>query len=284
MSSPSNQSSTLAQDIYKVITAKVDPVRLEEALKESLPILQGILSRRLDSTHKEPERVLRLSSIGDQCARKIQYQYHSTKGEELAPHTLLKFLYGDLVEWLLLFLVSLTDHKVEHKQAEVELGGVKGHIDAVIDGQLFDIKSANSRGFVKFKEHKVPQEDAFGYMSQLTNYLAAIQKYVTDPNKASFLAFDKELGHIVVDTYVLDSECRADFVKQRVKEVTSNALLPRGYDDVEFQKSGNRQLGLACRYCQFKQTCWPDLKTYLYSTGPVYLTHVAKEPNVPEVV
>jgi hypothetical protein len=50
-------------------------------------------------------------------------------------------------------------------------------------------------------------------------------------------------------------------------------------------QSGNRKLSTNCSYCDYKKECWPGLRTFIYSKGPVYLTKVEREPggNVFEV-
>ena len=47
--------------------------------------------------------------------------------------------------------------------------------------------------------------------------------------------------------------------------------------------SPNMKLSMQCSYCDFKKKCWTNLRTFVYKTGPVFLTHVEYEPNVPEV-
>ena len=56
----------------------------------------------------------------------------------------------------------------------------------------------------------------------------------------------------------------------------------RPYKDVADGMSGNRKLGTMCSYCQFKTLCWPGLRTFVYSSGPVFMTKVVKTPNVLE--
>ena len=55
------------------------------------------------------------------------------------------------------------------------------------------------------------------------------------------------------------------------------------YEDVPDGKSGNRKLAIGCSYCQFRDKCYPNLRTFAYSNGPKYLTKVVKEPFVAEV-
>jgi len=41
--------------------------------------------------------------------------------------------------------------------------------------------------------------------------------------------------------------------------------------------------GYLSHNCDFKYTCWPDVRTFLYSGKPRFLTKVVREPKVPEV-
>jgi hypothetical protein len=64
----------------------------------------------------------------------------------------------------------------------------------------------------------------------------------------------------------------------------------RCYDDIPDGVSGNRKLAIGCLYCSHKRTCWSDanqgkgLRVFQYAKGHRFLTNVAKEPNVDEVL
>ena len=47
--------------------------------------------------------------------------------------------------------------------------------------------------------------------------------------------------------------------------------------------SDNMKLSMQCSYCEFKYLCWKDVRTFIYSYGPEYLTEVNTEPKVPEI-
>ena len=69
-------------------------------------------------------------------------------------------------------------------------------------------------------------------------------------------------------------------IKAMVKQKVPPA---RGFEDVPQSKtSPNMKLGMECSYCEFKRVCWPGLKLFTYSHGPVYLTKVKKELRVDE--
>src|SRR5690606_25725922 len=103
-------------------------------------------------------------------------------GEPLRPEAYLKFLYGDILEDLLLFLAEAAGHTVVGRQDEQEIAGIKGHRDCVIDGTVVDAKSASSYSFKKFKEGRLREDDPFGYVDQLQSYIHSGQNdpLVTD--------------------------------------------------------------------------------------------------------
>lgn len=284
---------TLVEDIYNLIkNGTEDNETFREAKNQWLQEMDKLITRRLVS-EKSLDRApaLRVSVLGA-CDRKIYYDIHQEnfpEPEKLEPHTLIKFLYGDLIEELILLFARLTGHKVEREQEEVDINGVKGHIDAIIDDVLVDVKSASAYSFRKFEDHSLEQNDPFGYMSQLSGYNFALKDDVVG---AGFLAVNKELGKIAlmqVPTSVLESydvPARVEYLRE---VIAKDSPPDRCYEDEDMGKSGNRKLGVNCSYCKWKTTCWSDanngkgLRTFIYSTGPVFLTKVSKIPNVIEV-
>jgi len=273
---------TLVSDVYSLF----DPKRPHEVNEENLETftegLKKILRHRL-AEREVVDHALRFSSLGRKN-RQHWYDAHSDgQEEELTSKTLLKFLYGDVIEALVLFLVKEADHTVEMEQAEIEVQGVKGHIDALIDGKVVDVKSASPYGYKKFKQNDVVGNDPFGYVEQLSGYASVL----TPNESAAWLAFDKVHGDLCVSP--LSASVIADNDPlPRIEELKEVILLPepppRCYPDVEDGASGNRKLGTACSYCRHKNRCWPGLRTFLYANTPRFLTVVAKTPNVPEVV
>jgi hypothetical protein len=219
--------------------------------------------------------------------RQLWYEIRGGGGKEsLEPHVRLKFLIGDLWESVLLFLAGEAGHEVSHEQAEVVVDDIVGHIDAVIDGTVVDVKSASTHAFKKFKEGSLADDDPFGYIEQIAGYATAFD---TD---GAFLAGDKQNGHITLHRVPKD-EIDAIDIKGRIKHikavVASDEIPDRCYAPVEEGKSGNLRLSVGCSYCPFKERCWADandgvgLRTFIYAKGPVHFTHIEKEPNVFEV-
>lgn len=236
---------------------------------------------------KERPGTLRMSNLG-KGDRQIWYEVKGgvTK-EELGPETKIKFLFGDIWESIMLFLAKEAGHEVSHEQAEVEVGGVVGHMDAVIDGVVVDVKTASKFAFQKFDKGTLKDDDAFGYYEQLAGYSEALGGI-----DGAWLAVEKEQGKMALlkadksELQALDIPGRIE----HVKEVLASAEPPeRCYEPVEYGKSGNLALGVNCSYCPFKKDCWADandgigLRTFIYSKGPVHMTEVVKEPDVMEI-
>lgn len=247
------------------------------------------MARTLASRLKREKRTptLRMSNIGQPCERKLWYELNQSEdGEALRSETYLKFLYGDLVEELVLFLAELAGHEVKGRQDEQEIEGIKGHRDAIIDGTLVDVKSASSYSFKKFEAGLTVEGDAFGYIPQLQSYLHAAQtdNTVTNKTSAAFLVVDKTLGHITLDTHRRDETVDWPEFFNKKKQLVSETDVPkRTFEAEPFGQSGNTKLGVNCSYCPFKKTCWPQSRTFLYSYGPVTLVDIKREPNVPEL-
>ena len=233
---------------------------------------------------------LRMSNLGQPCDRKLWYSlqdFAQEYREVLAPYTLNKFIFGDIIEAWTLGLIKASGHKLEGLQDSMTIAGISGSRDCVIDGMTADIKSASTMSMNKFRDNGLIGNDPFGYLSQLSSYVAAAKDdpIVTNKTHGVFVAVDKQFGHVEVDVYDLSS-----YVDGKVEEVEAKKVMvkqpdppARAFSDVPDGASGNMKLGVQCSYCEFKKLCYPGLKTYIYSNGPRYLTKVVREPKVFQV-
>jgi len=277
----------LVADIYELFDDSQHHEPSEENLATLGQNIMDIVRLRLAKRDEERE-ALRFSSLGKKD-RQLWYMAHAKdEAEPMSAKTLFKFLYGDVIEQLLLFLAREAGHNVERCQEEIEVGGVKGHIDAVIDGVVVDVKSASPYSFKKFKDGTLFNDDPFGYIGQISGY----SETLTPGQGAAFLVADKVHGDIGL--MKISGEVTAQYKPEprieHLKEVLASPEPPeRCYEDEKDGESGNRKLGLNCSYCAHRFHCWKDanngkgLRTFLYYNGPRHLTNVAKEPNVPEL-
>jgi len=234
--------------------------------------------------NERDDKVLYFSEVGTPCPRQLWYKYNAPEiATKPDGNLLLKFFYGDILEELVLNVAESAGHTVEGKQERVlyEVGGgwyVRGRIDAVIDGVVVDVKSVTKYSEEKFKGGLV--DDPFGYYQQLNGYAAALNN-----DTAGFVTIQKELGHINYYPIQVDRGFFAQQADFAVETVTSNiAEIPRLEAVPQSKTSKNKKLCTSCSYCSFKNECWPEMRTFLYSHGPEFLVDVVDVPRVMEVV
>lgn len=273
---------TLPADIFSLFDSDVDHIVDEENLSLFVENIKNLMRQRLRKSETSTE-TLRFSTLG-RPNRQAWYDAYPIEGtkEKLSGKTYMKFMYGHLIEEMILFLAKEAGHTVEKEQAEVSCDGVLGHIDAIIDGVVVDVKSASPYGFKKFKDGTVVGDDPFGYVPQLSGYSTLL----TPNEDAAWVAFEKVSGDICISTlgkHTISHYPPGERIAE-LKEIVGMAEEPpRCYPDVEDGRSGNRKLGTPCSYCPHRHRCWPGLRTFLYSTGPRFLTNVSRLPDVPEV-
>src|SRR5688572_1008724 len=230
--------NTLVADIYALFDK---PPKVEQGVVEELgKEIADHVVRALGEREETPS--LRFSNIGTPCKRKLWYSVRAPQlAEKLPANTRIKFLFGNILESLLIFFAKASGHNVTGAQDELTIGGVKGHRDAVIDGRTVDVKSATTNSFKKFKSNGLREDDPFGYIDQINAYRYADRDNTDD--KVSFLAIDKQLGHICLDTYEANDVDYEEKINELKALVATDAPPPRHYNDEPFGASGNRKLG-----------------------------------------
>ena len=155
---------------------------MEEFLVNVREALEGWSTPHLQS------KTVRMSNVG-RPLRRVWYYMQDTDltKERMQPSTFIKFLYGHLLESVAILLIKLSGHTVTDMQKEVEVDGIKGHIDCKIDGEVVDIKTASNFSFKKFASGTLVDDDPFGYMAQLAGYEEA-----EGTEDGGFFAINKE--------------------------------------------------------------------------------------------
>jgi hypothetical protein len=279
---------TLIDDIYSLFTD--DKVR--EIDEEALDLLGENIKDSIRKVLKEEkeelqEPTLRMSNIGMKD-RKLWYTLHSNPEEikqSFDAPTRIKFLYGHILEEVLLFLCKQSGHLVEGTQDECSIAGVTGHRDGKIDNVVVDLKKASGFGFKKFQTGAIARgDDPFGYIAQISGYQKADP--TSDQDKAGFLVINKENGELCL--LLLDKIDLIDPDK-RIEEVRNIERVnappeQKCFEAVPDGKSGNMVLQRPCaEWCPFRDKCWDNLRFFKYSNGIRVFSKVVKEPNVEEI-
>lgn len=272
---------TIVADIYELFNPEKTHTVNEENLNAFLENVGQLVRTRLEAREnlRDP---LRFSALG-KPDRQLWYMAHDYPTEEMNSQTYLKFMYGDIIEQMVVFLAKEAGHDVRDEQLEVEVDGVKGHIDCIIDGVVVDVKSAAPYSYEKFVNQSL-YEDVFGsqYIAQLCGY----SNVLTPGEAPAFLAFDKVSGkmHVMNVSASIAKDYQPRERILHLKAVIDSPTPPeRCYEDEPDGKSGNRKLTTGCSYCGFKHSCWDGLRGFAYSNGPRFLTHVERVPDVPEI-
>ncbi len=281
--------NTLVSDIYKLVSTKdgsedgdIDSC-IEQFGEKVKDLMRQEFTQKRDDTRK-----LRMSNIGRE-ERFLWNVYNDVdKGEDLTPNTYVKFLYGHLIEELLLFLTRAAGHEVTDEQKKCEVNGIKGSMDCRIDGVVTDVKSTSTFGFKKFKEGTLAYDDPFGYVAQIKGYA-----HSEGETKFGWLAMDKQNGHLtyllydtedtqapIHDLISYDIRDRIEHIKKMVEQEEPPAVC---YEPIADGKSGNQKLAVGCSYCSYKKEGWPSVRGFAYSSGPRYLVEVHNEPKVQEI-
>lgn len=277
--------TTLIPDIEKLVTSGTD-VPAPTSMSNDIALAYSRQLRKRSGSRK-PDTLF-FSELGSPCDRKLWYGYHKQElAEPIPPSAKVKFMYGDMLESLVLQLCRDAGHSVTDEQREVEYNvpgtkyRVRGRIDAVVDGLLVDVKSVTKHSEKKF--YGGLRDDPFGYYAQLNGYAS-----VMEHTEAGFLTIQKELGHIKMfpikqsDTSFATSVARA----VGVVELSDTAMMtvPR-LEPVDANSAGtNKKLCTTCSYCPYKYVCWEgELRAFSYSGKVELLTQVASVPRVPEL-
>ena len=289
--------NSLIPDIYSYILGEGEYEGMTEKDAKILgSILGDIIADRLQRNHDEKEKnsefFLRMSNYG-MGKRKLWYEANLPKGsgKQRTAEDYLNFLIGDIWEAIALFLAYKSGHNVEHRQKEVELEGIVGHVDVVIDGVMVDVKSASNWSFEnKFQSGKLyTGEDSFGYIPQILGYKESL-----DLKEAAFLVANKESGKLLLSK-VPDQISNTFDAKAKAKEAKEVIALPepppeKCFEPIPEGTSGNMTLNKNCSFCVFKFRCWQKdandgvgLRAFRYANGVKYFTDVVKAPKVEEI-
>ena len=279
---------TLVEDIYNLFT--YSPIDMDEAdVDKHIDTFGEMLKKHIKEFMNETprdRRGLRLSAIG-KPNRQLWYDSRDETTEDyIEPSTRIKFLYGYILEELLLLCATVSGHEVTDQQRELTLEGVKGHQDSIIDGVLIDCKSTSGRGFDKFQRNNLVNDDPFGYIAQISAYAEA-----SGLDEAGFLVIDKSTGKICLSKiHAMDMINAGERIKELKKVMAPETTIPdRCYSAIPDGKSGNMRLPIGCVYCRHNRECWKDsnqgqgLRAFKYASGKRYLVQINKVPDVEEV-
>lgn len=231
------------------------------------------------------EKTLRASNLGLPL-RKLWFSIKTPVTGARPAHETIMFLYGNILEELVLLLAKEAGHEVTEQQKQVRVDGVLGHKDARIDGVPVDVKSASKFSYNKFATGEFMLDDAtvdpFGYKTQLGFYAKA-----DEDDKAALLPISKESGELCVllfDAYKDLPDVNHKIEQARIVLERDEPPVEKCYPEVPRGKSGNLTIHKLCTFCDHKHKCWEaandgkGLISHTYADGKVYFTKIVRDP------
>lgn len=263
----------IKEKIYELLGLNEDLPIPEEVFKEFADAVIYGLQRQI-FTEREERSTLRLSQIG-KCLRQQYYSIMGYEAEPLNPRAKMTFLFGDIIEAVIVALAKASGVELVDQQREVNIDGVKGHIDGIVkdDGNLylFECKSMSDASFKQLLNKGLT--DDFGYLTQCNVYMHALGL-----NKAFLVAVNKNTGHIAEveiekdENIIKDVENNIKILRYCLKH---NKLPERKYtpvDEIRYRKkTGRKILPFNCAYCGYKLHCWDNLIQDFNNNKPIWV-------------
>ena len=281
--------NTIVPDIYGLLEnlSNGEPLPItEEALDATMASMKEAILHWATPRPRDTDFTVRMSNVG-KPSRQMWFEKRDPNGRgSVDGATQIKFLYGHILEEVVLMLVRMAEHNVTDEQKEVTVNGIVGHMDCKINGQVVDVKSASKFAFNKFVKGTLADDDPFGYLGQLAGYEKA-----EGTDRGGFLVINKESGELCM--YVPDDLDKPNIdtkINTLLDELKLDTPPELCYTPTPDGKKGNMQLPKGCTWCKYKYECHKDandgagLRTFKYSTGYKYLTHVEAEPKVDEIL
>jgi hypothetical protein len=268
---------TLIPDIYDLFKSPHEVT--EEHIESFKQDVGNAVKQALSEAGTTREAGLRMSNIGTKD-RRLWMDKKYGASQDISPQNHIKFLFGHMLEALLVLLAKEAGHSVTDQQTTLDIDGVPGHSDGKFDGVPLDLKSASTYAFTKYKKGGVLRNDQWGYAYQLGAYDQADTK---EHEECGWLIIDKQHGELFLDLY---DPVEMPNAKERIKELrevlesnTEPPLCEEPYTD----NQGNTQIAKGCTYCPHKTKCFLDMRVFRYSTNDAFYIDLKKEPRVKEV-
>lgn len=252
--------------MQKVATQSV--VLPDELLQPAVRDITHYLKKMME---EDPNKgfTLRMSNIGRPlCQLKMARDEAPALQDEW--NNPLRMFFGGVIEATAICVLKASGINIEEEQTPVGviISGreIKGTLDLVIDGKVWDVKSASAYMFEhKFASYKsLKENDEFGYLAQMFGYAKA-----RGIPAGGWIVVDKSSGIIKVieipaEDHDEEMERQLTVIRKAVTAIMTREEFARCFSDLDekFKKryTGNKYLESPCIFCKYRYGCWPGLQ------------------------
>lgn len=220
-----------------------------------------------NNKRQEKRNYLGASGLGDECTRRIQYQYMhiepNMKATQIRTFDIGHCLEDLVAQWLITagFLLKTKNSKGEQFGFSTADGKIQGHVDGIIlqyPKEFVDAESPMALGTAWLWECKTMNSKNWSETSKLGVfaakfiYFVQVQLYMAymDLDCCLFTALNKDTSELYFEKIPFESEVAQKYSDRAVdilKATENNELFPRIANDSSFFK---------CKMCFFRDYCW----------------------------
>ena len=238
----------------------------EEVANQVASDVKAAMDKQFNSGPRD-EFKLRMSNVGKPKCQ-LWFEKNDSKDKiPFPPHFLMNMILGDLVEAVFKGLLRAAGAEFkDNDNVTLKLPDgqeISGEYDMEMDGKIDDVKSASPNSYRnKFESFdSLQSDDSFGYIPQLVGYSKAAGKEV-----GGWWVVNKANGEFkYVSASEVDSEKVLQDIQETVNYIENDEPFERCFEAVpetyRNKASGNLVLQNVCKWCSFKDKCWPNLKT-----------------------
>ena len=261
-----NHPAELQVFSYLQKAMKGEATMTEEVATQVASDVKAALDKQFNAPPRD-EFKLRMSNIGKPKCQ-LWFEKNDSKDKiPLPPHFLMNMILGDLVEAVFKGLLRAAGAEFkDNDNVTLKLPDgqeISGEYDMEMDGKIDDVKSASPNSYRnKFESFdSLQSDDSFGYIPQLVGYSKAAGKEV-----GGWWVVNKANGEFkYVSASEVDSEKVLQDIQETVNYIEKDEPFERCFEAVpdtyRNKASGNLVLQNVCKWCSFKDKCWPNLKT-----------------------
>jgi len=170
---PAPKEQDIAESINVVLASVASgesfPIAPEVITEFGVSVARKLQKALTAKTDKRKPYTLRMSEVGQPCLRRLWYSVNQPEdAAEHSPATLVRFLYGDILEDVVLALAKVAGNTVEGQQEELSftvtaasgrVWTILGHRDALINGKEWDVNVWDETGNTTVIAFRFPIQD-----------------------------------------------------------------------------------------------------------------------------